>query len=317
MDADSRVLVLGHNGLVGSALMERLSGQVELQTVERTQLDLREQSAVRDFFQRHKPEYVFLAAAKVGGILANATQPADFIYDNLMIAANVLDGCLRNEVRKVLVLGSTCIYPKHCEQPIKEEALLSGPLEPSNQWYATAKIAAIKLAQAFRAQHGLRAIVAMPTNLYGLRDRFCLESAHVLPALLHKMHLAKMRGSDTVEVWGTGEAYREFLHADDLARALILLMREYDDEQIINVGCGRDLTIASLAKIIQEIVGYRGELRFDPTKPDGPPRKLTDSSKIFALGWRPQIPLVEGIQQAYQHYLTTRQVRRLENLSGL
>ncbi|MBT9585532.1 GDP-L-fucose synthase [bacterium] len=304
MNLNSKILVLGHNGLVGSAILRALKskGCSRLLVVPRSEADLREQVEIRAYFGKHRPEYVFLAAATVGGIMANSTRPADFIYDNTLIAANVLDCCVRYPVRKILMLGSTCIYPKLAPQPIKEESLLSGPLEPTNQWYAIAKIAGIKIAQAFRIQHGLCAIAAMPTNLYGPNDNYDLASSHVLPALIRKIHEAKVTGAGRVEIWGTGTPRREFLHVDDLTRALLLLMETYDDENIINVGCGEDVTILELANIVKEVIGYAGQLYFDTSKPDGTPKKQTDSTRIFSLGWKPQIALPQGIREVYEAY---------------
>ena len=303
MNRDSKILILGHHGLVGSALvrLHQAEGYTNVVTPVR-RVDLREQSLTRELFAELSPEYVYLAAAKVGGIVANSSYPADFAYDNIMIAANTLDACRRSGVKKVLMLGSTCIYPKLAPQPIREDSLLSGPLEPSNQWYATAKIAGIKMGQAFHRQYGMNVISAMPTNLYGPNDNFDLQTSHVMPALIRKMHEAKSSKADHVVIWGTGTPRREFLHVDDMARACLLLMREYEQEEIINIGCGEDIPILELAQLIKEIVGFEGELRFDTSKPDGTPRKITDSSRMFNLGWKPQIGLADGIRQAYKGY---------------
>lgn len=262
-------------------------------------MDLREQSQVRSFFDENKPEYVVLAAAKVGGILANDTSPADFLYDNLMIEANVVDAAYRNGVTKLLLLGSTCVYPKHAPQPIKEEYLMSGPLEPTNEWYAVAKIAGIKMCQAYRRQYGCRFVSAMPTNLYGPGDRFDLEAGHVLPALMRRFHEARVRGVGELTVWGTGTPRREFLHCDDLADACLFLMDRYDEEAPINVGTGRDLTIAELAEAIRRIVHPGARVVFDPSMPDGMRRKVLDVSRLHDLGWTHRIELEEGIESTY------------------
>jgi len=301
--------VAGHAGLVGSAICRRLAqaGYRNVIVRGRDHLDLRDAAAVRAFFVSEKPEYVFLAAAKVGGILANSTRPAEFIYDNLAMETNLIDAAYRGGVAKLLFLGSSCIYPKLAPQPIKEEYLLTGPLEPTNEWYAVAKIAGIKLAQAYRKQYGFRAINLMPTNLYGPGDNFDLASSHVLPALIRKFHeakpnAAKANDAPEVVVWGTGSPRREFLHVDDLADAALFLMLHYDDEQIINVGTGEDVTIRELAETIAGIAGYTGKLAFDASKPDGTPRKLLDVSRLEALGWKARIPLRDGIQSTYDWY---------------
>jgi GDP-L-fucose synthase len=290
---------------VGSALVRRLHQLKHERLLLRTrhELELRDQAAVRAFFERERPEYVFLAAAKVGGIQANATRPAEFLGDNLAIQTNVIDAAWRCGVKKLLFLGSSCIYPKHAPQPMREECLLTGPLEPTNEWYAIAKIAGLKMAAAYRRQYGFNAISAMPTNLYGPGDNFDLENSHVLPALIRKFHEARAQGAPEVVIWGTGSPRREFLHVDDLADALVLLMQRYSDEAPINVGCGTDVSIAELAALVCEVVGYEGKLAFDTSKPDGTPRKLLDVSKLTALGWAPKIGLREGITGTYRWYL--------------
>ena len=305
MDKASKIFVAGHRGLVGSAILRKLQaeGYTNLVTRTRAELDLRDQAAVNRFFEEERPEYVFLAAAKVGGILANSTYPADFIRDNLQIQTNVIDAAYRNGVKKLLFLGSSCIYPKYAPQPMKEEYLLTGPLEPTNEWYAVAKIAGIKMAQAYRRQYGFNAISLMPTNLYGPGDNFDLETSHVIPALIRKFHEAKVEGRPHVVVWGTGKPRREFLHVDDLAEAALFLMENYDDEEIVNVGVGEDVSIRELAELIQDVVGFEGEIVFDTTKPDGTPRKLLDVSRLQALGWRAKIPLREGLASTYRWYV--------------
>jgi GDP-L-fucose synthase len=312
MNPSSRLYVAGHQGLVGSAIVRRLRALKFDNLLLRTrhELELRNQAAVRAFFERERPEYVFLAAAKVGGIQANASHPAEFLGDNLQIQTNVIDAAWRRGVRKLLFLGSSCIYPKHAPQPMNEECLLTGPLEPTNEWYAIAKIAGLKMAAAYRRQYGFDAISAMPTNLYGSGDNFSLETSHVLPALIRKFHEAKAAGRDEVVVWGTGSPKREFLHVDDLADALVVLMQRYSDEAPINVGCGEDISIAELAALVSEIVGFSGKLVFDTSKPDGAPRKLLDVSKLSALGWAPQIGLREGIAWTYQWFLEHAAERR-------
>jgi GDP-L-fucose synthase len=305
MNSASSIFVAGHRGLVGGAIERclRTRGYENLLLRGRAELDLRDAHAVDAFFRAERPEYVFLAAARVGGIHANDSQPADFIRDNLQIQTAVIDAAYRHGVRKLLFLGSSCVYPKRAPQPMPESCLLGGPLEPTNEWYAIAKIAGIKMCQAFRRQYGFNAIVAMPTNLYGPGDNFDLTTSHVLPALLRKFHEAKTGGAPRVAVWGTGRPRREFLHVDDLADACVELMLRYESEEIINVGCGEDLEIGELARMIGEIVGYRGALEFDTSKPDGTPRKLLDVSRLAAFGWWPRIPLRVGIEQTYRWFL--------------
>jgi GDP-L-fucose synthase len=305
MNRDSRIYVAGHRGLVGSAIWRKLQQQGFQNLIGRTrqELDLMDAGAVREFYTSTRPEYVFVAAAKVGGILANDTQPASFLYENIEIQNNLVYGACEAGVRKLLFLGSSCIYPKLAPQPLKEEYLLTGPLEPTNEWYAIAKIAGLKLCQACRRQHGCDFISAMPTNMYGPNDNYDLQTSHVLPALIRKFHEAKVSGSGEVVCWGTGKPMREFLYADDLARALIFLMQNYSDEQFINVGYGSDVSIRDLAEIVRRVIGYAGEIVWDTTKPDGTPRKLMDSSRLFAMGWRPKIDLETGIRLAYQDFL--------------
>ncbi len=302
----AKVYVAGHRGLVGSALVRRLraDGFEHLITRTHAELELTDQQAVNRFFAEEIPDYVFLAAARVGGILANSTYPAEFIYGNLMVQCNVIDAARRYGVKKLLFLGSSCIYPKHAPQPMKEECLLTGPLEPTNEWYAIAKIAGIKLCQAYRRQHGFRAISLMPTNLYGPNDNYDLQNSHVLPALIRKFHEAKEGGLPEVVVWGSGKPRREFLHVDDLADAALFLMRGYDAEDIINVGTGRDISIGELAGLVSEIVGFTGSIVFDNSRPDGTPRKLLDISKLHQMGWKARIGLREGIAHTYQDFLS-------------
>lgn len=306
MDRQDKIYVAGHNGLVGAAVVRELGrrGYNNIITEKSRDLDLREQSAVRAFYDKRRPEYVFIAAAKVGGILANSSYPADFIYDNLMIEANLIHEAYRHDVKKLLFLGSTCIYPKMAPQPIKEEYLLSGSLEPTNEWYAVAKIAGIKLCQAYRKQHGCNYICAMPTNLYGPGDNFDLQSSHVLPALIRKFHEAKVAGQSQVVVWGTGTPRREFMHVDDCATACLFLMEKYNEGEITNLGVGDDITIRDLATIIKSVVEYQGDMIFDESKPDGTPRKLIDSSKLRGLGWNPAVQLNQGIRSTYEWYLS-------------
>ena len=294
----------GHHGMVGSAIVRRLAGEeCEILTVSHADLDLIRQAAVEDWLGQAKPDAIFMAAAHVGGILANDTRPADFIYDNLAIEMNVLHTAYKVGVKKVLFLGSSCIYPKFAPQPMPEEALLEGQLEPTNQWYAVAKIAGLKMAQAYRRQHGADFISVMPTNLYGQGDTFDLLSSHVIPALIAKMHKAKVEGAANVEIWGTGKPRREFLCVDDLADALVHLMKVYSDKMHINVGTGEDVTIADLAKRIADVVGFSGDVVYDTSKPDGTPRKLLDVRRLKALGWQAKIPLEEGLRKTYQWYL--------------
>lgn len=298
-----RVLVAGHRGMVGSALVRRLGREgCTLLQVGREQADLRRQADVERWMEANKPDAVFVAAATVGGILANNTRPADFLYDNLAIEVNIVDAARRTGVKKLLFLGSSCIYPRLAPQPMPEDVLLTGPLEPTNQWYAVAKIAGIMLCRAYRRQYGLDFISAMPTNLYGPMDNFDLQSSHVVPALIAKAHAAKL-GRDDIVVWGSGKPRREFLYADDLADALVFLMRHYSGEDHINVGVGSDLTIADLAQMIARVVGVESRLRFDPSKPDGTPQKLLESSKLQAMGWRPKTPLEQGLRTTYEWYL--------------
>ncbi|MCI3132731.1 GDP-L-fucose synthase [Phenylobacterium aquaticum] len=302
--AGKRVWVAGHRGMVGAAIVRRLASEgCDLVFADRSTVDLRRQADVEAWMRSNKPDVVFLAAAKVGGILANDRFPAQFLYDNLMIEANIIQAAHETGVQKLLFLGSSCIYPKFAEQPIVEEALLTGALEPTNEWYAIAKIAGIKLAQSYRRQYGCDFISAMPTNLYGPGDNFDLQSSHVLPALLRKAHEAKISGADTLTVWGSGTPYREFLHVDDCADACVHLMQTYSDDSHVNVGSGTDLTIRSLAEAVVEVVGFAGDLVFDTTKPDGTPRKLMSGAKLRSLGWRPNIELLDGLKQTYGWYL--------------
>ena len=309
MDLSSKIYVAGHRGLAGSAILRLLKsrGFTNLITRTRDELDLTNQGAVEKFFAAEKPEYVFLAAAKVGGILANKTKPADFIRDNLLIQTNAIDCAARFGAKKLLFLGSSCIYPKLAPQPIREEYLLTGPLEPTNDAYAIAKIAGIMMGQAYRRQYGFHAIAAQPTNLYGPGDNFDLNNSHVLPALIRKFHEAKLAKAPSVCIWGTGSPLREFLHVDDLASACVFLMENYDDEIPLNVGTGTDLSIADLARLVQRVTRFEGSLEFDTSKPDGTPRKLLDVSRLEALGWKASIPLEEGVRQTYRWFLETHQ----------
>ncbi|HZT51724.1 MAG TPA: GDP-L-fucose synthase [Stellaceae bacterium] len=302
--AGRKVFVAGHRGMVGGALLRRLerTGATVL-TATRQELDLRQQDATQAWLAAHRPDAVFVAAATVGGILANDTRPAEFLYDNMMIAANVIEGARRAAVRKLLFLGSSCIYPRLAHQPMAEEALLTGPLEPTNQWYAVAKIAGLKLCEAYRRQWGCDFISAQPTNLYGPGDTYDAAASHVIPALLLKMHRAKAARAPEVEIWGTGAPRREFLHVDDLADALVFLMERYSGEGHVNVGWGSDISIAELARLVADTVGYRGAFRYATDKPDGMPRKLLDVRKLTALGWRPRIALGEGLADAYRWFL--------------
>jgi GDP-L-fucose synthase len=305
MEKNAKIFVAGHKGLVGSAITRNLEAQGYKNLVLRTreELDLEDPAAVAAFFEKEKPEYVFLAAAMVGGIKANNDHPADFIMNNLTIQNNIIRECYKNKVKKLLFLGSSCIYPRECPQPIKEEYLLTGPLEKTNDAYAVAKIAGIIMCQSFNKQYGTNYISVMPTNLYGPNDNFDLETSHVLPALIRKFHDAKVSGSKEVVMWGTGKARREFLYVDDLAEACIYLMNNYNDGEIVNIGTGKDLTIRELAEMIKEVVGFKGEIVNDTTKPDGTPQKLLDVSKLHNLGWKHKIELREGLEKAYNAFL--------------
>jgi GDP-L-fucose synthase len=305
MERNSSIFVAGHHGMVGSAIARRLTadGYSRLILRRRAELDLTRQAAVEEFFAAERPEYVFLAAAKVGGILANSTRPAEFIADNLAIQSNVINAAYRNGAKKLLFLGSSCIYPKFAPQPIHEESLLEGALEPTNQWYAIAKIAGLKMAQAYRAQYGFSTIALMPTNLYGPGDNFDLNSSHVAPAMIRKFHEAKKAGASHVTLWGSGTPRREFLQVDDLADAAVFAMLHHDSEQILNAGTGEDVTIRELAELIREIVGFEGGIEWDSSKPDGTPRKLLDVSRLAALGWKARTPLRDGLTSAYRWYL--------------
>jgi GDP-L-fucose synthase len=312
MNEGARIFVAGHRGLVGSAIVRELGrqGYANLVMTGSAELDLRRQAAVEGFFERERPEYVILAAAKVGGIHANDTYPADFIRDNLQIQVNVIDAAWRSGVKKLCFLGSSCIYPKLAPQPMREDALLTGPLEPTNEWYAIAKIAGIKMCQAYRRQYGFNAISLMPTNLYGPGDNFDLQNAHVLPALIRRFHEAKVRGDAEVTIWGTGTPRREFLHVDDLADAVVHLTRTYDREEPVNIGCGEDIRIVDLAGLVARVVAYEGRVAVDPSRPDGTPRKLLDVSRLTALGWRPRIGLEDGIRSTYQWFLANEAMLR-------
>lgn len=320
MNVTDKIYIAGHSGLVGNSLLRLLTKKGFKNIITRTsaELDLREQVAVRDFFEEEKPKYVFLAAAKVGGIMANQTYPAEFIYDNLAIQNNVIHESFKNNVEKLLFLGSSCIYPKNALQPIREEYLLTGTLEPTNEPYALAKIAGIRLCQSYTRQYGSRFISVMPTNLYGPGDHYHIQNAHVLPALLRKFHEAKINKEETVTVWGSGSPRREFLHVDDAAAACLFLMQEYDEPEIINIGIGKDNTIAEIALLIKEISGFSGKLVFDHSKPDGTPRKLLNVDKINAAGWHSTIPLEEGIRitykdfvKNYNHYVSPKKTSQL------
>lgn len=304
--SDRRIWIAGHNGMVGSSLARVLQAKgEEIITVSRRDLDLRDQGAVMSWLRRNNPDVILFAAAKVGGILANDTYPADFIHDNLIISSNVIHGAHAANIDRLVFLGSSCIYPKLAPQPIREESLLTGPLEPTNEWYAIAKIAGIKLCQAYRKQYGRRYISVMPCNLYGPKDNFDLKTSHVLPALIRKFHEAKEYNFRSVEIWGTGTPLREFLHVDDLARGVVFCMDNYDEYEHINCGLGEDVTIRELAETVMDVVGFKGELSFDRSKPDGTPRKLMDSSRLLGLGWKPTIPLREGIKETYEWFLET------------
>ncbi|MGO7334226.1 GDP-L-fucose synthase [Rhizobium leguminosarum] len=302
--SNKKIWVAGHRGMVGSALVRRLhSENCTVITATRQELDLKRQDEVEKFVQTNRPDAIILAAAKVGGILANDTFPADFLYDNLIIEANIFEAAHRNGVDRLLFLGSSCIYPKFAPQPISEDALLTGPLEPTNEWYAVAKIAGIKLADAYRKQHGRDYISAMPTNLYGPGDNFDLQSSHVLPALIHKAHVAKVTGASEIAIWGTGKPRREFLHVDDCADALVFLLKNYSDAQHVNVGSGEDIEIIELARLVCRVVGYEGKIAHDLSKPDGTPRKLMSTDKLKNMGWMPRISLEEGIRAVYDWFL--------------
>lgn len=302
MEKSAKIFVAGHRGMVGSAITRKLNsaGFHHLLTADSRQLDLRNQLEVNEFFRREKPDYVFLAAAKVGGILANNTYRADFLYDNLMIEANVIHAAWLNRVKKLMFLGSSCIYPKLAPQPLQEDALLTGPLEPTNEPYAIAKIAGIKLCDAYRDQHGCNFVSVMPTNLYGPNDNYHPSNSHVLPAMIRRFHEAKIQGLPAVTIWGSGTPRREFMHVDDLAEACLFLMDHYDEPGLVNIGVGEDISIQDLAVLVSRIVGYTGEIRHDLSKPDGTPRKLMDVSKLHRMGWRAQIALEEGIRSVYE-----------------
>ncbi|WP_340268377.1 GDP-L-fucose synthase [Sphingobium mellinum] len=307
---NKRVWVAGHRGMVGSAIVRRLANEdCEILTAGRDELDLKDQAATRAWLQDRRPDAVIVAAAKVGGILANSSFPADFLYDNLVIETNVIEGSVRAGVSKLLFLGSSCIFPKFAPQPIEEEALLTGPLEPTNEWYAIAKIAGIKLCQAYRKQHGVDFISGMPTNLYGPHDNFDLESSHVLPALIRKFDDARRLGADSVTLWGTGTPRREFLHVDDCADACLFLLKSYSGDQFVNIGFGSDVAISELASLIGGVTGFAGTIAYDVSRPDGTPRKLMSSARLNAMGWQPRIGLREGIEQTYKWYL--------ENIAGI
>lgn len=305
MEKQARIYVAGHRGMVGSAITRKLQAEGYTTIITRTssELDLRNQAAVADFFAQERPDYVFLAAAKVGGIMANNTYRAEFLYDNLMIESNIIHQAYKTEVKKLLFLGSSCIYPKLAPQPLKEEYLLSGFLEETNEPYAIAKITGIKLCESYRSQYGCDFISAMPTNLYGPNDNYDLQGSHVLPALIRKFHEAKINNQPTVEVWGTGSPMREFLHADDLADACFFLMEQYNGELFVNIGTGEDVTIKQVAELIKEIVGFEGELRWNTEKPDGTPRKLMDVSRLHNMGWKHTTELKEGLERTYQDFL--------------
>ena len=302
---NSRIFVAGHRGLVGSAIMRKLrhDGYSNLLTVARQEVDLRDQSAVEKWFANERPEYVFLVAGTVGGILANSTRPAEFIYDNIMIHANVINSAYKHDVQKLLYLGSSCIYPRDADQPMSENMLLTGPLEPTNEWYAISKISGIKMCEAYREQYGCNFISGMPTNLYGPNDNFDLNSSHVLPALIRKFHDAKMKGKPEVTVWGTGSPRREFLHVDDLAEACLFLLENYDEKTHVNIGSGEEISIQNLAHLIGEVVYSEAQINFDSSKPDGTPRKLLNVERINSLGWKHRINLKDGIEETYHWYL--------------
>jgi GDP-L-fucose synthase len=313
MNSGDKIYVAGHKGLVGSAIVRALEQKGFTNLVYKTskELDLRNQAAVEEFFSDEKPQYVFLAAGKVGGIVANNTYRADFLYDNLLIVANIVHAAFANNVKKLLFLGSSCIYPKMAPQPIKEEYLLTGSLEHTNEPYAIAKIAGIKLCENYREQYGANYISVMPTNLYGINDNYHPENSHVLPALIRRFHEAKLSGAEEVMIWGSGTPRREFLYADDLADACLFLMENYSEKEIVNIGCGEDVSIKELAETVKEVTGFKGKLVFDTSRPDGTPRKLLDVTKATALGWRYKTPMHEGIRSAYQDFLAKQTVPSL------
>jgi GDP-L-fucose synthase len=313
MNKSDKIYIAGHGGLVGSAILRLLSSRGYSNIIFRShsELDLTDQANVMDFFKQERPDYVFLTAAKIGGIHANSTYPGDFIRDNLLIQANIIDAAYKSNTKKLLFLGSSCIYPKFALQPIKEEYLLTAELEPTNEWYAIAKIAGIKMCQAYRKQYGFDAISLMPTNLYGPGDNFNLEDSHVLPALIRKFHEAKKGNKSEMIVWGTGTPGREFLHVDDLADAMLFLMVNYQGAEILNVGVGKDISIQELAELIKKITGYNGKIVFDSSKPDGTPRKLLDISKVKKLGWSPKISLEQGIESTYKWFVENRDIARI------
>ncbi|WJR67337.1 GDP-L-fucose synthase [Neorhizobium sp. CSC1952] len=311
--AGRKVYVAGHRGMVGSAIVRRLASErCQILTATRAELDLTRQEEVEAWMERNRPDAVFLAAAKVGGILANDSYPADFLYDNLILEANIIHAAHKVGVQKLMFLGSSCIYPKFADQPIAEEALLTGPLEPTNEWYAIAKIAGIKLCQAYRRQHGDDFISAMPTNLYGPGDNFDLKSSHVMPALIRKAHEAKIDRLPEITIWGTGKPRREFLHVDDCADACVHLMKTYSDDMHVNVGSGKDITILELAELVSRVVGFKGRVAHDLTKPDGTPRKLMSADKLRGLGWTPRIGLQEGVANAYEAFLKGEYLERTQ-----
>ena len=318
MELDAKIFVAGHRGLVGGAILRRLktAGFSNLICRSHRQLDLRDQAAVARCFRREQPAYVFLAAARVGGIRANSTYPAQFIYDNLMIEGNIIHQAYLHGVKKLLFLGSSCIYPKFAPQPMKEEYLLDGKLEPSNEPYAVAKIAGVEMCRAYNREYGTCFISAMPTNLYGPGDNFDLLDSHVIPALMRRFHLARVAGAPELEVWGTGAPRREFLHVDDLADACLFLMQHYQESDIVNVGVGQDLTIRELAELVVSVTGFKGRISFDASKPDGTPRKLLDISRLSALGWQARIPLEEGLRRTYQWFCRSRWARPTAAISG-
>jgi GDP-L-fucose synthase len=308
MKPGDSIFVAGHRGMVGAALVRLLQAQgfTNLLLRPRAELDLCDTAAVRAFYEKHRPDYVFVAAARVGGIWANSTMPVEFLSENLQIALNLINGAHASKVKKLLFLGSSCIFPKLAPQPMSEDCLLTGSLEPTNEPYALAKICGIKLCQAYAREYGANFISAMPTNLYGPEDNFDLQTSHVLPALIHKFHLAKEQNQPHVTLWGTGSAYREFLHVDDLAEACLFLMQNYDSPEVVNVGCGKDITIRDLSTLVGQVVGYSGKVEWDTTKPDGTPRKLLDVTKLNKLGWKAKTPLEQGLRATYQWWLDHR-----------